>query len=85
MAIDTIPEQPDAAKQFAPEPLDHVCDMEDPLREIHDLMTGLMHMQNGEFGAAVCTIADIARDKCARVQELRDMLFHVLHPNREAA
>ena len=88
MAENTIPPIPAAANYSDLEPLDYVCDMEEPLAEIHDLLGGLLILGQGlnDGSGAVCTISDIAREKCERVQRLRERLFHDLHPNnREAA
>lgn len=87
MATHTIPTQPSAAKQFAPEPLDYVCDMEEPLSRIHDLLTGLMYLGQtmNDGGNAVSRIAEIARDECEKAEQNRCKLFHDLHPNNQEA
>ena len=85
MDTDTITQQTEAANKFDPEPLDFVCDMEEPLRRVFDLLTALMHLDAGDLGNAVSTISELARDDCQHLEELRGKLFHDLHPNREAA
>ncbi|MBX7460805.1 hypothetical protein [Qipengyuania huizhouensis] len=87
MATDTIPTPSTTAKGFEPEPLDYVCEMEDPLQRVYNLLTGLMHIQHGDLGSAISTIAEVARDECQKLQGMRDKLFHDLHPltQKEAA
>ena len=62
----------------------HVRDMEDRLRIIRDLMTGLTYMAEGlsDAGEAISTIADLARDQCAEVEALRSKLFRETHPRK---
>ena len=64
-----------------------VCEMEDPLTLIQDLLGGLilLGLALDDGGTAVSRIADIARDECAKLEELRTSIFHALHPDREAA
>ena len=85
MADISIPTEPLRAKAFEPEPLDYVCDMEEPLSRIHDLLTGLMYLGQtmSDGGNAVSRIAEIARDECEKSAELRIKLFHDLHPSRQ--
>lgn len=74
--------------QFAPEPLDHICDMEEPLGKVYDLLTSIMYAGStmNDGGAAIATVAEIARDECEKASKLRDTLFHEMHPNnREVA
>lgn len=80
MANDTITAPSPTAKGFDPEPLDYVCDMEDPLQRVYNMLTGLMHIQHGDLGSAISTIAEAARDECQKLQGMRDKLFHDLHP-----
>ena len=85
MAENTVPPIPGAANHFAPEPLDYICDLEEPLSRIHDLLTGLMYLGQtlNDGGDAVSRIAEIARDECEKSAELRTKLFHDLHPNNQ--
>lgn len=84
----TIPTPTATAKCFEPEPLDYICDMEEPLSRVHDLLTGLMYLGQtlSDGGNAVSRIAELARDECEKSEVLRGKLLHDLHPNnREAA
>jgi hypothetical protein len=87
MATDTIMQPAAAAKGPAPEPYDLVCDMEEPLARLRDLLTGMMYLGQslGDGGAAVCRIAEIARDECDKSSSIHDALFHDLNPNKGAA
>lgn len=62
----------------------HVSEMEDHLRIIRDLMTGLSYMADSIDGAggAVATIADLAKDHCADAERLRAYLFRETHPDK---
>lgn len=87
MADNTVSPLSGAANQFGPEPLDYVCDMEDPFSRMYDLLTGLMYLGQtlSDGGGAVSRIAEIARDECEKSAGLREKLFHDLHPNNQEA
>ena len=87
MATDTIPAATAAANPYKAGPFRDVCEMEDPLTLIQDLLGGLilLGLALDDGGTAVSRIADIARDECAKLEELRTSIFHALHPDREAA
>ena len=62
-----------------------VCDLEDPLNKIYDLLTAIMQAAQAiAEGDGISRIAEVARDDCAAVKEVRDELFHALHPNKGA-
>ena len=87
MATDTIPTEIQTANRYGSEHFDNACKMEEPLGKIHDLLTAIMFAGEamGEGGSSLARIADIARDECRSVEDLRGKLFHGLHPNKESA
>ncbi len=87
MAMNSIPTNPTGSIDPDRVSLDDVCDMEEPLSVIHDLLTGIMYAGEAisDGGAAIARIAEIARDECEKVASLRATLFHDLHPNVEGA
>lgn len=85
MAIETLHAISASENPYNNGPFNSVCEMEDPLREIADLLTGLTYMGEGipDVGSAIVTVAQMARDQCESVQELRGKLFHETHPRKE--
>lgn len=61
-----------------------VCDMEDPLRKIRDLLSALSYVAQcvEDGGEAIATIADAARENLKAAEALRGDLFRLSHPNR---
>lgn len=85
MATETLQTKSASENPYNSGPFNSVCEMEEPLRVIADLLTGLTYMGEGlpDVGSAIVTVAQMARDQCESVQELYGKLFHELHPRKD--
>jgi len=63
----------------------HVAAMEEHLRIVDDLLTGLTYLGEtiSDGGSAISTIANIARGECKSAEKLRCDLFRLTHPRRK--
>ena len=64
-----------------------VCQMENPLWTIHDILTAIgimvIEMEGDEAVAAVQRLVSIAQGQFKEAEDLRGELFHLNHPRRD--
>ena len=84
MATTTLQAHSACANPHESDPFRLVGDMEDDVRVIRDLLTGLCRMADSfeEDGEAIATIALLARDQCGNLEKRRCELFRLTHPRR---
>ena len=67
-------------------PFRQVCDMEDHLATIDDLLLGILYMSaelDNDQGKIISRLAGICQEKYKKAEELRCELFRLTHPNRQ--
>jgi hypothetical protein len=67
-------------------PFRQVCEMEDHLATINDLLRGLCRIAetlNEDEGAVVMRLGHLAIRECESAENLRGELFRLTHPNRQ--
>jgi len=66
---------------------DMVCNMENPLWTIHDILTAIgmmvIEMDGGEAVNSLQRLVSIAQQNFEQAEDLRSQLFHLNHPRRD--
>jgi hypothetical protein len=84
MATENLAADSVHANPYESGPFRLVSDMENTVRIIRDLMTGLCRMADSfeDDGEAIAVVAELARDKCAELEKSRGELCRLTHPRR---